>query len=122
MEGYQYFMSLFYQLDEQERKKFLERVFDVVDVSLYTIVKRENRCIFRIYANHIFYQFVFDGASSCKNKLFTVHKESRFVCYFFHANIRDSVSLHCDNYAFLIIIKILFSHCYDEALELFRCL
>lgn len=56
---YDEFLEWFNKYDEQKKKEILRDMFKLKDVSVYSVVEREDKIIFRIFASGIFYQFIF---------------------------------------------------------------
>lgn len=59
MSDYDLFLMCFNNLSDCEKKEKLGDIFLIDDVSIYSVLCVGDEVIFRIYANGIFYQFVF---------------------------------------------------------------
>ena len=105
MVGYRIFIKLFWDLDECDRVKFLSNIFEIEDISLYSVCDRENRVLFRIYSRDIFYQFTFVFDDTGDGKAFSYVSGKRFVQYVIYPLCYDSFS-----YPYSSLVRIFLSH------------
>ena len=57
--GYQMFKNIFYHLGDDCRRKILENIFLIDNISVFSFYEFNHRIFFRIYDGFSFYQFVF---------------------------------------------------------------
>jgi len=80
MFGYDAFKNFFDSLDDGAKKRILGEMFDLENISVYSIEKRENdEIIFRIYAGNVFYQYIFTYQDNLKEGYVIVNKQDRMV-------------------------------------------
>ena len=53
------FENIYLNLGDNCRNKILGNIFDITNVSVSNFIVEDNKIIFRIFANGIFYQYVF---------------------------------------------------------------
>lgn len=74
------FMTWFNELNEKRKKEILRDIFETADVSTYSISNREDRIVFQLYSEKIFYQFVFMKDNSLYDEFYVrVSSSQRFV-------------------------------------------
>lgn len=78
---YEEFQELFNRYDEKRKKEILGNIFKIKDVSVYSIVERGDKIIFRLYARGVFYQFVFVGDGLGGRSSIRVDSSSRLVVH-----------------------------------------
>lgn len=64
MSDYDLFLMCFNKFSDCEKKRKLGDIFLIDNVSIYSVLCVGDEVIFRIYANAIFYQFVFISSNS----------------------------------------------------------
>ena len=84
MIGFKYFNDFFSKLSDKEKRKVLENIFSVHNILEYYIVVRNSKLFFRIYANGIFYQFVFIFDYSKDGIFFDVKEKNRISCSYIY--------------------------------------
>ena len=104
-----YFLSLFYKLSDYERKSIIRNIFFVNGVSEYSAFIKNKNIYFNLYADNVYYRYVFnldDSEEVQKNisKYVTFFCENRIYCYFIFPCLYDSFS-SC-GYSFDILSKI----------------
>lgn len=105
MNGYQIFNNFFSCLDEKDKIKILEGIFSIQNFSLYSISVRDNKLLFRIYSNNIFYQFAFVFDENNDKKAFFKSIGPRFVQY----TIYPFYYLDSFGYPYSSFVKVLLS-------------
>ena len=84
MLGYYIFMNVFSNLSNNLQKSILRKIFLLDDVSVFSVVQRNNSVIFRIYSNSVFCQYIFMYDKADDNNFFEVNYSDRMVCYNIH--------------------------------------
>lgn len=95
MIGFKYFNEIFSNLSDENRKMILEKIFSIHNIIEYYYFK-SNDLVFRIYADEIFYQFVFIFGNSNSSVFFQKKEEFRITCVYIYVfdylNSGDSIS------------------------------
>ncbi len=78
---YDEFLKWFNKYDEQKKKEVLGDIFKIRDVSVYSVVEREDKIIFRIFASGIFYQFIFVRGDFKEESFIRVDSGLKMVVY-----------------------------------------
>ena len=87
--GYYCFEKLFFQLEEEKRKRVLQHIFSLQNILVYSIVFRDNKIIFRLFDGYRFYQFVF-RFSYTKGDSVVVTEEMRYYnCIIYLYNFKE---------------------------------
>ena len=95
MIGFKYFNEIFSNLSDENKKNILEKIFSIHNIIEYYYFKRDD-LVFRIYADGVFYQFVFIFGNSKSSVFFQKKEEYRITCVYIYVfdylNNRDNVS------------------------------
>ena len=115
-----YFIFLFYQCDEVNRRIILRNMFLISFVSEYTISIRNDSIYFNLYSNSVYYQYVFrlKKLSKKNGKYVASFKEDRIRCFIILVDLYDSSSYL--KYSFDILSKFLLTSSKKEANDLFH--
>lgn len=109
MFGILLFRSIIFNLGEECRRKILRNIFEIQDVSISDIGVREDRIIFRIFSDDVFYQYIFILGDKNNSKFVSISSSKRiFNCLIFIEGYSD---LNTRDY-FEILIQIF--QCQDE--------
>lgn len=84
--GYNIFINNFYKLNLEERKQFLENIFEINDISFYQIFIRDSIVYFRIYVEDIFYQIEFLLEQSIFSSYVKVNCTKRLVLVYVYVS------------------------------------
>ena len=83
MFGCYYFKKLFDQLDYSHKIILLSNIFDLEDISSFSVLIRKNRIIFRFFCHSFFIQYIF--IFDCKKSSFIeCYSQKRIECYYIY--------------------------------------
>ena len=104
-----YFLSLFYELSELERKLIIRNIFFIDDVSEYAFFLENKNVYFNFYVGSVYYRYVFCLKDSRKidqqnSKYVTFFHENRIYCYLIFPLMYNPFSNY--SYSFDILSKI----------------
>lgn len=82
MFGFDVFKKWFNCLDEKRKLEILGDIFEIENVSVYSFYRLDDKIIFHLYAENVFYQIIFCYEEKLGNKVkVEVNRGSRFVVY-----------------------------------------
>ena len=115
MFGCYYFRSLFNKLDYCHKLILLSNIFDIKNITVFSISIRDNKLIIRLYQSHFFIQYVF-VFKCCSDSFITDFFQEGVRCYYIYPERYEGAS----NYSYYLLSQLLLSNDREEIKNIFN--